>query len=141
MKNSEARHIVFFDGVCNLCNGAVQFIIKRDRHAIFHFSALQSAAGQRALQRFGLPADHFESFLLLENNRLYTQSTAALRVCRQLNGLWKLLYVFIIIPPFIRDIFYSFIARNRYQWFGRRESCMMPDIELSHRFLSDGKNL
>lgn len=136
MENVQANPVVFFDGVCNLCNGAVQFIIKRDRKAYFRFAALQSTAGQRALRKFGLPADHFDSFLLMENNRLYSQSAAALRVCRGLDGFWKLLYVFIIVPPIIRDFFYRIIAGNRYRWFGRRESCMMPTADLQGRFLS-----
>lgn len=127
--------IVFFDGVCNLCNRSVQFIIKRDRKKKFLFASLQGQKGQEILKRFHLPADDFNSFILFENDKIYTRSTAALRMLKLLGGGWKLLYVFILVPKFIRDAVYNRIAKNRYKWFGKREECMIPTPELKNRFL------
>ena len=127
--------VVFFDGICNLCNNAVQFIIKNDRKGQFRFASLQSDPGQKLLQKHQLPQDHFDSFLLLEAGQLFSESTAALRVCRHLDGGWQLFYGFIVIPRFLRDIVYRFIAKNRYRWFGKRDSCMLPDSKILSRFL------
>lgn len=128
--------VIFFDGVCNLCNGAVQFIIKRDRGATFKFSALQSDFAQRSLSGVELQVKQGDTFILLESGKVYEQSTAALRIARKLSGLWPLCYVFIIVPSFIRNWVYKFIARNRYKWFGKRESCWVPTPELKSRFYS-----
>jgi predicted DCC family thiol-disulfide oxidoreductase YuxK len=127
--------IVLFDGVCNLCNRSVQFIIKRDKKKQFRFASLQGRAGQQFLQQFNLPANDFNSFVLVENSKVYTRSTAALRMFRKLGGGWTLLYAFIIIPPFLRNAVYDWIARNRYKWYGKREECMVPSPELRERFL------
>ena len=134
MKHKEG--ILLFDGVCNLCNRSVQFIIKRDPKNYFRFAALQSEQGQLLLEQHGIPPDVIDTIVLVENSKTYTQSTAALRIARKLNRLWFLLYIFIIIPPFIRNPIYRFISRNRYKWFGKKDSCMMPDPELKSRFLS-----
>jgi predicted DCC family thiol-disulfide oxidoreductase YuxK len=133
MKDNEG--IVLFDGVCNLCNQSVQFIIKRDPKNYFRFAALQSDQGQLLLEQYSIPVDVIDTIVLVENNKTYTQSTAALRIARKLNRLWFLLYIFILIPPFLRNPIYRFIARNRYKWFGKKDSCMMPDPELKSRFL------
>lgn len=127
--------IVLFDGVCNLCNRSVQFIIKRDKKKKFRFASLQGNFGQQILKSHNLPADDFNSFILLEGDKLYTQSRAALRVLKHLGRGWQLLYGFIIVPKFIRDAIYKWLARNRYKWFGKRESCMIPTPELRSRFL------
>lgn len=127
--------IILFDGDCNLCNGTVQFILKKDKKKQFRFASLQGKFGQGILNKFGLPGGKPNSFILLEGEKIYTHSTGALRVFRQLGGIWKLLYVFIIIPPFIRDGVYNFIARNRYKWFGKRDSCYLPSPALKNRFL------
>ena len=127
--------IILFDGVCNLCNGSVQFVLNRDRAGYFKYASLQSESGQELLKKYGLPTDDYNSFVLVEGERVYTQSTAALRVARNLEGAWKILYAFIIIPEFIRDAVYSLIARNRYRIFGKRESCMLPQPEWKSRFL------
>jgi predicted DCC family thiol-disulfide oxidoreductase YuxK len=127
--------IILFDGVCNLCNSSVQFILRRDKAGRFLFASLQSRVGQQYLQKFGLPADELHSFILIENGKAYSRSSAALRVLRQLGGGWKLFYVFRILPAFIRDGVYNLIARHRYQWFGKRESCWLPTPELKSRFL------
>ena len=126
--------VILFDGECNLCNGAVQFVIRHDKNHIFRFAALQSALGQTIKQERSV-ASSLDSFLLLDNNKLYSQSTAALRVAKRLNGLWPMLYAFIIIPPFIRNGIYNFIARNRYKWFGKRVHCMIPTPELKSLFI------
>lgn len=128
--------IVLFDGVCNLCTRSVQFIIRRDKKKQFRFASLQGDTGQSILQQFDLPLDDFNSFILFENGKLYTRSNSALRVARRLSGGWKLLYGLMIIPPFIRNAAYNFIARNRYKWFGRKEECMIPTPDVKERFLS-----
>lgn len=132
---SDQHPIILFDGVCNLCNGSVQFVLKRDRGGYFKYASLQSESGQELLKKYGLPTDDYNSFVLVEGERVYTQSTAALRVARKLDGAWKILYGFIIIPAFIRDAVYGLIARNRYRIFGKRESCMLPQPEWKSRFL------
>jgi predicted DCC family thiol-disulfide oxidoreductase YuxK len=127
--------VIFFDGVCNLCNKSVQFVIKRDKKKRFRFASLQGNAGQEILQRFGLPPNDLNSFILLEDDKIYTRSTAALRMLKRLGGGWALLYAFIIIPKFIRDGIYNWVARNRYKWYGKKEECMIPTKETRERFL------
>jgi predicted DCC family thiol-disulfide oxidoreductase YuxK len=129
------KNIILFDGVCNLCNSSVQFIIKRDKKRKFLFASLQGETGKEILQRFNLPADYINSFILFENGRIYTHSTGALRMMKLLGGGWKLLYGFIVVPKFIRDAVYNLIAKNRYKWFGKRVECMIPTPELKERFL------
>ncbi|OIK15681.1 thiol-disulfide oxidoreductase [Bacillus sp. MUM 116] len=128
------ERIVLFDGVCNLCNQSVQFIIKRDPSGIFKFASLQGERGKRIISDFGIPAE-LESLILIENEKAYRKSTAALRICGKLNGPWKLFVILMIIPPFIRDYIYDIIAKNRYKWFGRKNSCMLPSPSLKNRFL------
>jgi predicted DCC family thiol-disulfide oxidoreductase YuxK len=127
--------IILFDGVCNLCNRSVQFIIRRDKKNRFRFAAIQGKTGQSLMQQFQLTQNEINSFLLIEGQKIYTRSTAALRVFRQLGGLWSILYVFIIVPPFIRDVIYNWVARNRYKWYGKRDACMIPSDELKSKFL------
>ena len=127
--------ILLFDGVCNLCNGFVQFIIKRDKNAKFKFASLQSEIGQEYLKQHHLETEVFESFVYLKNDKFYQKSTAALTLFKDLGGAWVLMYVLMIFPRFIRDFFYNLIARNRYKMFGKRESCMLPSPELKNRFL------
>ena len=127
--------IILFDGVCNLCNVAVQFAIERDPKAIFRFASLQSDFGQSILAQNVVDTEGGDTIVLLENGKVYDRSTAALRIARQLSGWIKFLYVFIIVPKFIRDFVYKIIAKNRYRWFGKQESCWMPTKELKARFL------
>ncbi len=129
------KQIVFFDGVCNLCTGTVQFVLKRNTKKNILFASLQSATGQAFLAEYNLPAENFASFLFVENGKLYKQSTGALRMTRYLRGLWPILYGFVIIPPFIRNGIYNWIAKNRYRWFGKEETCWLPTPELKSRFL------
>jgi len=135
MFNLENKSIILFDGVCNLCNNSVQFIIKRDKKQRFLYSSLQSDAAQSILLQFQLSNSNFDSIILVENGKVYQKSTAILKIAKYLPGFWKVSYVFIIIPKFIRDFLYSFIAKNRYNWFGKRDTCMIPTKELKMRFL------
>ncbi len=128
--------VVLFDGVCNLCNGLVNFLIDRDPSARFRFAALQSPPAAALLAPHGrVPEAEPNSFVLVEDGRVYERSTAALRVARLMPGAWKLFYAFIIIPQPLRDAAYRFVARNRYRWFGKAEACRMPTPELRARFL------
>ncbi len=128
--------ILLFDGVCNLCNAAVQWVLKRDRSNVFRFAALQSETGRTLLQRAGLSADNFDTVVLVEDDRVFTRSDAALEVARRLGGWWPALAVFKLVPRFIRDGVYNWVARHRYRWFGRREACMLPRPEWKERFLA-----
>ncbi len=127
--------VILFDGVCNLCNGSVQFVIKHDQKAIFMFASLQGEVGQQLLREHKMPDTGLSSFILIQEGKVYTKSTAALTVAKQLSGVVKYLYIFRVIPTFIRDGVYNFIARNRYKWFGKQESCMVPTNEMLARFL------
>ena len=126
---------ILFDGICNFCNSAVNFTLKRNKNADIVFAPLQSEAGQKLLVQYHLPVDNMESFVFIENEKAYKQSTAALKVCRHLRGIWPLCYGLIIVPRFIRDGIYNWIAKNRYKWFGVRQSCMIPTPEVKARFL------
>ncbi len=134
-KKQENSPILLFDGVCNLCNGLVQFTIERDPQGKFKFASLQSNSGQSLLKKFNLPTDDFDSFVLVNGDKHYTKSTASLRVAKGFGGFWALFYGFIIIPKPLRDSVYNLIARNRYRWFGKQETCWMPTPELKARFL------
>jgi len=130
------QSIILFDGVCNFCNAAVNFTIKRNAKANILFTPMQSAAGQKLLEQHQLPADDMKSFIFIENNTVYKQSTGALKVSRHLKGWWPLCYGFIIVHTFIRDGIYNWVAKNRYKWFGKKESCMIPTPEVKARFLT-----
>ena len=131
------ERIVLFDGVCNFCNGTVNFIMDKDKKRVFKFAALQSEAGQRLLGRFGLKQSDFDTIILIEGERCYERSAAVLRIAKGLGGIWKIFYVLIVIPSFVRDFFYDIIARNRYRWFGRNDECRVPTAEERERFLGN----
>ena len=133
---STNQPILLFDGVCNLCNASVQWILKRDRQAQFRFAALQSEIGQQILQRHGLVSENFDTVVLAVGEQIFLRSDAPLEIVRNLGGFWRLLYFFKIVPRPLRDAMYNFVARNRYRWFGRREACMLPKPEWKERFLS-----
>jgi predicted DCC family thiol-disulfide oxidoreductase YuxK len=128
------ERIILFDGICNLCNKSVQFILKRDPEGIFKFASMQSKAGEKLLKQYGFNGE-IKSILLIDNDKVYRKSSAALRIAGKLHGFWKLLVVFQVIPPFLRDLIYDYIAKNRYRWFGKNESCMLPSPEWKKRFL------
>lgn len=129
------QRIVLFDGVCNLCNASVQFIIRHDRHDRFRFCSLQSETGQRFLRQFHLPADEFTTFVLIDNGDIYTRSTAALRVLRFLGGWPAVAYMFILVPRRCRDWVYGKVAQNRYVWFGKKDTCMIPTPSVRRKFI------
>lgn len=140
--------ILLFDGVCNFCDGAVNFVIARDSANYFKFAPLQSDTGRKLADKFHLkyegnvekiPSDGsipIDSIILIEDDKAYTHSTAALRIARKLPGIWSWAYVFIVVPKVIRDLFYKFFARYRYKLFGKKDMCMMPTPDLKQRFLS-----
>jgi predicted DCC family thiol-disulfide oxidoreductase YuxK len=127
--------IVLFDGVCNLCSGAVQFIIRRDPEGRFRFASLQSPLGEELLARFGIDPRLIDSVILVEGDRWSKESDAALRVARGMSGAWRMLWALRVIPRPLRDGLYRLIARNRYRWFGKQETCWLPTPELRGRFL------
>ncbi len=126
--------LILFDGVCNLCNSSVNFVIDHDPAARFSFASLQSEVGRQVLRHNHQPENSLESVMLWQNGRLYKKSRAALEIARQLSGLWPALYAFIIVPPFLRDLVYNFIAANRYKWFGKKDQCRLPEPGLKQRF-------
>jgi predicted DCC family thiol-disulfide oxidoreductase YuxK len=128
-------HLVIFDGVCNLCNSTVQFIIKRDRKKKFSFTTYQSGVGQDILKQQGFPATDQSTVVYVKNGVPCFKSKAVLEILRDLGCCWNLFYILIVIPPFIRDFVYDIIAKSRYWVFGKRESCMVPNPELMERFL------
>jgi predicted DCC family thiol-disulfide oxidoreductase YuxK len=132
-KNSDL--VLLFDGVCNLCNGLVQFVIKRDRLGKFRFGALQSASGQKLMKQLKLPVQNMESLVLIKDSKALTKSSGALTLLRELGGFWSWFYVFMIVPAPIRDGVYDLIAKSRYSIFGRRKSCMIPTPDLKSWFL------
>ena len=128
--------IILFDGICNLCNGAVQFVIKHDPHNQFTFASMQSDSGQKLLQQYQLEQTNFDSFILIQDNTVFKKSTAALRVAKNLSGPVQLLSKLIIVPAVVRDAVYNVIARNRYKWFGKKNTCMIPTPAHQSRFLN-----
>jgi predicted DCC family thiol-disulfide oxidoreductase YuxK len=134
--NKHNKHkIILFDGVCNLCNESVKIVIKNDKKDIFQFTALQSDLGIKMATQYGIDIAKTDSILLIDQDRIHVKSTAALRIARHLSGGYPLLYGFMIVPSFIRNWVYDIIAKNRYKWFGRKDSCMIPTPELKNKFL------
>ncbi len=131
----KSESLILFDGFCNLCSSSVQFIIKRDATARFKFASLQSPVGQSQLKRFNLPVNQFYSIVLIQDGVARQRSDAALQIARHLDGLWPALSILRFIPRFVRDGVYDFISRNRYSWFGKKDSCMIPTPDLKSRFL------
>lgn len=127
--------IILFDGVCNLCNHSVQFVIRHDNKKLFRFAALQSEIGQQLMKQNDLESAGNNTIILIQSNKHFTRSTAALLVCKQLNGAWKILFGFIIVPQFLRDAVYNFVAKNRFRFFGKKDECMIPTKDLMDRFL------
>ena len=130
--------ILLFDGVCNMCSGFVQFVIKIDPKGKFRFASLQSATGQELLNAAGLSTDELGTVVLIHKGRVSTHSDVALEITRILGGGWTICYAFKVVPRFIRDGIYKWIARNRYRWFGKKDACMMPTPDIRQRFLEVG---
>lgn len=127
--------LILFDGVCNFCGFWVRFLIRRDPEKRFRFASLQSATGREILQKVGLPVGELNTMIYAEDSRTYLGSAAVLRVARAMHGLWPLLYLFIAVPAPLRDLVYRWVARHRYRWFGKRDSCLVPSADLQDRFL------
>lgn len=130
------KPIILFDGVCNLCNNAVQFVLKHDKKNLFRFASLQSDSAKSLLIKYDLHADNLNSVVLIQNGKAFTKSAAALSIAKTLSGPVKILYGFIIVPPFIRNAVYTLIADNRYRWFGKKDNCMLPSPDVASRFLN-----
>lgn len=135
MKQLKNKHIVLFDGVCNLCNSSVQFIIKHDKKELFLFASQQSDAAKELLLQFPSKKNDLDSILYIENGILYHKSTAALKIARLLKFPINCLYICIILPLFIRDSVYNYISKNRYKWFGKKENCMIPTEKDKNKFI------
>ncbi len=130
------KMIVLFDGECNFCDKSVQFIIKRDPKGIFAFASLQSEVGQKLIKEYHIP-ENIDSIILIEpeNHKFYIKSSAALKIGRNLSGLWKVLFLIKLVPKTVRDKGYDFIAANRIKWFGKKDECLLPSPEIRKRFL------
>lgn len=135
MKNFNILPILLFDGYCNLCSNSVQFILRHEKNNALLFGSLQSDKGKELLAHYSLNPEYIDSLVFIKNNKVYLKSSAALKLCLHLKGLYPLLYGFIIIPAFMRNWIYDYISKNRYKWYGKKDSCMIPDKELIKRFL------
>ena len=135
MELEKDKKIILFDGVCNLCNSSITFVIKHDPKDLFRYAPLQSDLGQSLLKKHQINPQEVDSIILVDQEKAYTKSSAALRIARHLSGGYALLSAFLIIPPFIRNVVYDYIAKNRYKWYGKKESCMIPTPELKAKFL------
>lgn len=129
------KTILLFDGYCNLCHSSVQFVMKHEKNQELYFTSLQSTIGLEILKHYKIDVSKIDSLVLIERNQAYIKSAAAIRLGKYLKGLYSLGYIFIIVPPFIRNWVYDFIAKNRYKWYGKQDSCIVPDENLAKRFL------
>ncbi|WP_425636020.1 thiol-disulfide oxidoreductase DCC family protein [Algoriphagus yeomjeoni] len=130
------KSIIFFDGVCNLCNTSIDFVIQRDKKDHFLVGALQEDFSRQILSKFEVREDYLDSIVLVEKGEIYYKSTAALKIARNLSGLWPALYAFILLPKFVRDPIYDWIGANRYRWFGKKNTCRLASPEEKAKFLS-----
>jgi predicted DCC family thiol-disulfide oxidoreductase YuxK len=131
----DSKRIILFDGVCNLCNASVNFIIDRDKNDEFVFGSLQSEEAQKLLERYEIPQDYLDSIILIYDGRYFDRSTAALKIASRLSGLWPMLSIFYIVPKALRDWLYDIVADNRYRWFGKQDACRVPTAELKAKFI------
>lgn len=137
VRAQQPQLVVLFDGVCNLCNGAVTWLLERDQRQLLHFGALQSDAARQLLEQHAANTTLPDSIVFIDADGVHTRSEAALRIASHLGLPWSLLPVFRIVPPVLRDAIYRWIARNRYRWFGKRDTCMLPSPGVADRFLSE----
>lgn len=133
---ADDQPVILFDGVCNLCNASVNFIIDRDSQGLFRFASLQSDFGKKELKRIGTDSSQLSSIVLLSDGEVFTKSTAALKIAKDLSGAISSMHVFLWVPSVIRDYFYDFIARNRYRWFGKTDACRLPTAGMKKRFVA-----
>lgn len=137
MRVQDKFNIVLFDGVCNLCNGAVDFIIQRDYKGKFKVGALQERPAQTLLKSYTIDPNYLDSLVLIIGDKVFYKSRAALEISKKLNALWPLFYIFIVIPSFLRDPIYDWIAANRFKWFGKKNTCRLPNEKEKERFLTE----
>lgn len=137
MRIQDKYEVILFDGVCNLCNNSVDFVIQRDKKNRFKFGALQDAATKSLLKDYSIDPNYLDSLVLISGDQVYYKSRAALQIAKNLGGFWSLLYGLKIIPAFLRDPVYDWIAANRYKWFGKKETCRLPSPEEKEKFLSN----
>ncbi len=135
MQSKIINKIILFDGVCNLCNSSVNFVIKHDTKNVFKFAALQSEVGKELISKFDIDTSKVDSIILIDGEKHYEKSSAALHISKELSGAYPLLFGFMIFPKFVRNAVYDYIAKNRYKWFGKSENCMIPTVELKNKFL------
>lgn len=133
----DGKSVILFDGVCNLCNASIDFIIQRDKNDIFLVGALQEKPGMQILSQFNVDPEYLDSLVLVENYEIFLKSDAALRIAKNLSGLWPGFYPLIYLPRGFRNAVYDWIARNRYRWFGKKNTCRIPSPEEASKFLSD----
>ena len=136
MIQKKLQSIILFDGICNLCNSSVQCVLNHDRKKKFKFASLQSDAARKLLLQLNIKNSKLDSIVLIDGGKIYNKSTAALKIAKELNPLWNIFYLLIIIPKPIRDFVYDFIAKNRYKWFGKKNSCLFYLKEYEDRFFS-----
>ncbi len=133
--NTNHKVILLFDGYCNLCNGCVKFVLKHEKNSEVTFASLQSETGEKLLKKYNIDTKIIDSLVLIENDKAHIKSAAALRLSKYLKGLYPLSMGLMIVPPFIRNWVYDYIACHRYKWFGKSDTCMIPDKNLANRFL------
>lgn len=131
----ETKSVILFDGVCNLCNASIDFVLKRDKKDHFRVGALQEEPGKKLLAKFKVNPEYLDSLVLIEDRQIYFRSTAALKIAKKLSGVWPLFHGFIILPTGIRDGIYNWIGSNRYHWFGKKNTCRLPTREERAKFL------
>lgn len=139
-EEKQCYRVILFDGVCNLCDRSVQFVLRRDPDGEFCFASLQSTVARDMLSSLGRPNHGLSGIALIEGEQVFTKSTAALRIVRRWKGLWPILSTFLVVPRPLRDWVYDWVARNRYRWFGKRDSCRLPAPEARERFLDWKEN-
>tara|TARA_R110002051_G_C8408221_1_gene449710 strand:+ start:99 stop:542 length:444 start_codon:yes stop_codon:yes gene_type:complete len=132
----DLKSIIFFDGICNLCNASIDFVMQRDNKAHFLVGALQEDFSKEILSKYEVKEDYLDSLVLLEDGEIYYKSTAALKIAKHLSGLWPALYLLIVLPKFLRDPIYNWIGSNRYRWFGKKSTCRLPTPAEKAKFLS-----
>ncbi len=135
MELPKHKKIILFDGICNLCNSSIIFVIKHDSKELFRFAPLQSDIGQTLIKKHKIDPSKVDSIILVDQEKVHIKSSAALRIARHLSGGYSFLSIFLIFPAFLRNVIYDYIARNRYKWYGKKESCMIPTPELKAKFL------
>ena len=135
--NTESKHkVILFDGVCNLCNSFVNFVIRNDKKEVFKFAPIQSDFGEIALKKHRINSKDTDSIILVDDDNYYIKSSAALYIAKNLSGAYPLLFCFMLVPKFMRNWVYDFVAKNRYKWYGKKENCMIPTPELIDKFYS-----